>query len=46
LWALGVDREFADEARRRTELSNFLDHLTDIDASDRADAASPDLCSA
>ena len=27
LWALGVDREFADEARRRTELSNFLAHL-------------------
>ena len=27
LWALGVDREFADEGRRRTELSNFLAHL-------------------
>jgi len=39
LWALGVDREFADEARRRTELTNFLDHLADIDASDRARAA-------
>ena len=46
LWALGVDREFADEARRRTELNNFLDHLADIDASDRAHAASPDLCPA
>jgi GMP synthase-like glutamine amidotransferase len=46
LWALGVDREFADEARRRTELTNFLDHLADIDASDRANAASSDLCPA
>ncbi|MDD1451915.1 type 1 glutamine amidotransferase [Sphingomonas sp. H160509] len=46
LWALGVDREFAGEARRRTELTNFLDHLADIDASDRAHAASPDLCPA
>ena len=46
LWALGVDREFADEARRRTELNNFLEHLADIDASDRTHAASPDLCSA
>lgn len=27
LWALGVDSEFADEERRRTELSNFLAHL-------------------
>lgn len=27
LWTLGVDREFADEARRRTELANFLDHV-------------------
>jgi len=46
LWALGVDREFADEERRRTELTNFLDHLADIDASDCAHAASPDLCPA
>ncbi|BCA63278.1 glutamine amidotransferase [Sphingomonas sp. HMP9] len=46
LWALGVDREFADEPRRRTELGNFLDHLADIDASERAHAASADLCSA
>ena len=46
LWALGVDGEFADGARRRTELTNFLDHLADIDASDRAHAASPDLCPA
>jgi GMP synthase (glutamine-hydrolysing) len=46
LWALGVDREFADEARRRIELTNFLDHFADIDASDRAHAASPDLCPA
>ena len=28
LWALGVDREFADEGRRRTELVNFLAHLS------------------
>ena len=27
LWALGVDQEFADEARRRTELTNFLAYL-------------------
>lgn len=26
-WTLGIDREFADEARRRTELSNFLGQL-------------------
>jgi len=26
-WTLGIDPEFADEARRRTELSNFLDML-------------------
>lgn len=26
-WMLGIDREFADEARRRTELSNFLAQL-------------------
>lgn len=26
-WALGVDRAFAEEARRRTELVNFLSHL-------------------
>ncbi len=32
LWALGVDREFAQEARRRLELTNFLDHLTALDA--------------
>ena len=28
LWALGVDREFAHEASRRLELTNFLDHFT------------------
>ena len=27
-WLLGVDREFADEDRRRTELRNFLAHLS------------------
>ncbi|MEG3083660.1 type 1 glutamine amidotransferase [Sphingomonas sp. PB2P12] len=27
LWALGVDREFAHEASRRIELTNFLDHF-------------------
>ena len=31
LWALGVDREFAQEARRRLELTNFLDHLVEGD---------------
>ncbi len=31
LWALGVDREFAQEARRRLELTNFLDHLAERD---------------
>lgn len=28
LWALGVDSEFADEAKRRIELTNFLGFLT------------------
>ena len=27
-WILGVDGEFAEEDRRRTELRNFLDHVT------------------
>lgn len=27
-WMLGVDQEFADETRRRTELRNFLNHAT------------------
>ena len=27
LWALGIDREFAHEASRRIELSNFLNHF-------------------
>ena len=27
LWALGVDSRFADEANRRLELMNFLEHL-------------------
>ncbi len=27
LWELGLDRQFADEAQRRTELSNFVDTL-------------------
>ena len=31
LWALGVDREFTQEARRRLELTNFLDHLAERD---------------
>lgn len=26
-WDLGVDREFADQARRRTEIGNFIDAL-------------------
>ena len=26
-WSLGIDREFADEARRRLELTNFLEML-------------------
>src|SRR5207237_1277083 len=26
-WELGVDREFADVQRRRTEIANFLRHL-------------------
>ena len=30
LWALGVDREFAQEASRRIELTNFLDHLAEL----------------
>ncbi len=32
MWGLGIDREFAQEARRRLELTNFLDHLTTLDA--------------
>lgn len=27
LWELGVDREFADQDRRRTEIANFIDTL-------------------
>ena len=27
LWELGVDREFADQGRRRTEIANFIDAL-------------------
>ncbi len=34
LWALGVDREFAHEASRRLELTNFLDHFTPSRARD------------
>ncbi len=34
LWALGVDREFAHEASRRLELTNFLDHFMPSRASD------------
>ena len=34
LWALGVDREFAHEASRRLELTNFLDHFTPSRAPD------------
>lgn len=26
-WTLGIDAEFAEERRRRTEIRNFLDHL-------------------
>ena len=29
LWALGVDHRFADEANRRIELMNFLEHLAE-----------------
>ncbi|WP_428332834.1 type 1 glutamine amidotransferase [Novosphingobium sp.] len=29
-WLLGVDGEFSDEIRRRTEIRNFLDHLTSL----------------
>ncbi len=36
LWALGVDREFAHEASRRLELTNFLDHFTPSRARDAA----------
>jgi GMP synthase-like glutamine amidotransferase len=32
LWALGVDREFANESRRRTEINNFLAHVPDLTA--------------
>ncbi|TCQ03928.1 type 1 glutamine amidotransferase [Sphingomonas sp. PP-CC-3A-396] len=28
-WALGIDRAFAEEASRRTELVNFLEHLAE-----------------
>ncbi len=34
-WMLGVDAELADEARRRTEIRNFLNHLA------KDEAASP-----
>lgn len=33
-WALGVDRSFAEEASRRLELTNFLDHMVRSDGSD------------
>jgi GMP synthase-like glutamine amidotransferase len=29
LWELGVDREFADQARRRTEIANFITTLVE-----------------
>ncbi|WP_380788599.1 type 1 glutamine amidotransferase [Sphingomonas sp. R86521] len=29
MWSLGVDREFATEANRRLELTNFLNHLVE-----------------
>lgn len=31
-WMLGVDAEFAEEARRRTELGDFLTHLASFKA--------------
>ena len=47
LWRLGVDASFAQEASRRIELSNFLDHLPRLRAGNpvrRGTAA--DLCPA
>lgn len=35
LWALGVDQQFAREATRRLELSNFLDHFVGGQTIDR-----------
>lgn len=31
-WSLGVDAEFVEEDRRRTEIRNFLDHLANRDS--------------
>ena len=46
LWTLGIDRAFADEASRRTELTNFLDHFAAVSASEDRSDRSPDLCPA
>ncbi len=46
LWALGIDRAFADEASRRTELTNFLDHFAAVAASEERSDRSADLCPA
>lgn len=40
-WALGIDLAFADEASRRTELTNFLDHLATRSSGEVADPAAP-----
>ncbi len=37
LWALGIDSTFAHEASRRTELTNFLDHLAALSSTARSD---------
>ncbi|WP_082463383.1 type 1 glutamine amidotransferase [Sphingomonas sp. Leaf34] len=48
LWALGIDRAFADEASRRTELINFLDYLAAAASQERRHRSShtADVCPA
>lgn len=46
LWTLGIDRAFADEASRRTELTNFLDHFVAASSSEERPDRSADLCPA
>lgn len=41
MWALGVDQQFADEASRRQELTNFLDHLVERDGVEADDRRTP-----
>lgn len=41
LWALGVDKEFAQEASRRIELTNFLDHFVAATRADRSNRPIP-----